>query len=66
MMDVVYPPADAGGEEALGTPVVLAHQSLVLFHGNEQRSGRAKRKEMVNLWTEYRHLINLWTKHRHC
>ncbi len=49
MVNIVNPLADAGREKALCTAMVLGHQSLVLFHGNKQCSGRPKRKEMVNL-----------------
>lgn len=49
MLDIVNPLAHTRGEKALSTPVDLVHHSVVLLHSNEEGSGRAKGKEMVNL-----------------
>ena len=49
VVQVVDPPADAGGDEAAAAAVALLHQGGVLSHHDEETEGRANCEEVLHL-----------------
>ncbi len=55
MMYIVDFLTDFQGKEACCASMIFSDECFVLLHGNEERHGRTKGKEMVNL--EYKGMV---------